>query len=565
MTNSSTLETNSQVKEAPTDIPKEDYAKMSAAKRKEMEERRQRKIPKRPILNSDPPSIEIVPGHLHKMVDAAQQLLTKNNPGIYQRAGLLVRIVKETTKPKKSKNIDAIKRSPDSLVIAGVDAIYLSEVLGKLTIWTRFDERKMAYVQKDCPSTVSNTLIARREWDDIPVLTGIIQAPTLRSDGSILQVPGYDQDTGLFFDPGQTIFEPIPQSPSKDDAITALKKLRALLADFPFEKKEGSEKSESESVAISAILTGLIRKTIRTAPLHGFTAPKMAAGKSLLADVVGLITTGKSNCVISQAADEAEEQKRLLSVLQEGDPVVCYDNVERDFGSAALCSVLTQEHYKGRVLGVTGTRTVPTNATFLATGNNLSFVGDISTRAILCRIDPQCERPEDRSFNIDLRVYIPRHREELVEAALTIVRAYHVAGRPKQPIKQFGRFEDWSDLVRSAIVWLEMEDPCTSRKEIENADPARKSLSSFLATWYDFLGDISYRLRAIKEKTEEHPEQSQEFLDACLDIQGKGDEISPKSLGKKLQMFKGRIENGYRLEHTGSYQNADTWRVRKIS
>ncbi len=129
-------------------------------------------------------------------------------------------------------------------------------------------------MKKDCPDKVSNTLIARRQWD-LPVLSGIIQAPTLRFDGSIMETPGYDEDTGLFFDPGQTAFLSIPTSPSKDDAKAALNILLSLLSGFPFEN------DESMAVAVSAILTGLIRKSIRTAPLHGFTAPKMGSGKSL--------------------------------------------------------------------------------------------------------------------------------------------------------------------------------------------------------------------------------------------------------------------------------------------
>jgi len=37
-------------------------------------------------------------------------------------------------------------------------------------------------------------------------------------------------------------------------------------------------------------------------------APKMSSGKSLLADVIGLIATGKVNCAISHAENEAEEK-----------------------------------------------------------------------------------------------------------------------------------------------------------------------------------------------------------------------------------------------------------------
>ena len=197
------------------------------------------------------------------------------------------------------------------------------------------------------------------------------------------------------------------------------------------------ENDVSRSVALSAILTAVVRRSIAE-PLHGFTAPKMASGKTLLADVASLIATGKSNACISHADNETEERKRLLAVLMTGDPIICYDNVEKPFGSPALCSVLTSTEFKDRILGETRSISVPTNCLFLATGNNLTFHGDLSTRAVVCcRIDPGVERPEERHFKRDLRKHIPEHRGRLVAAVLTILRAYYVAGRPKQDLKEF--------------------------------------------------------------------------------------------------------------------------------
>lgn len=511
--------------------------------------------------------IEIKPGEIHVITSLAEQILCENDSGIYQRGGRLVRIVTEKTKPNKSKNTfkdgkPIIKRSCDALLIAEADPIHLSEILGKLAVWKKFDQRSGNLQTKDCPERVAKTLISRREWD-LPVLVGIIQAPTLRPDGSILETPGYDKETGLFFNPGQSLFLPIPVLPSKDDAIVARNKILKLLSGFPFENEE------SKSVALSAILTGLVRKSLRTAPLHGFTAPKMASGKSLLADTTGLIATGKPNCAIPQAENESEEKKRLLAVLAEGDPIICYDNIERPFGSAALCSVLSQEEYKDRLLGSNRSLNVPTQATFLATGNNLTFVGDISTRAILCRLDPQCERPEERSFDIDLYQHIPEHRSELVQAALTILRAYHTAGRPKQSFDQFGRFEAWSDFVRSAIVWVGLADPCSSRKEIENSDPVRIHLSALLSSWYGVFDNMSVKVKTIINRSNELEAGNEAVLmlkEALLEIApANNGGINERVLGNKLASYKGRIENGYKLEDTGKNQGVSTWRVRKIT
>lgn len=66
---------------------------------------------------------------------------------------------------------------------------------------------------------------------------------------------------------------------------------------------------------------------------------------------------------------------------------------------------------------------------------------------------------------------MPENRAKLVVAGLTVLRAYHVAGRPDQGLPVFGRFEEWSDWVRSSLVWLGMANPCITRKRAEEVDP----------------------------------------------------------------------------------------------
>jgi hypothetical protein len=41
--------------------------------------------------------------------------------------------------------------------------------------------------------------------------------------------------------------------------------------------------------------------------------------------------------------------------------------------------------------------------------------------------------------------------------------------------------------------------------------------------------------------------------------------INDRVLGNKLASYKGRIENGYKLEDAGKNQGVSTWRVRKIT
>lgn len=503
-------------------------------------------------------TILLEPSKLHESVNAVEKLLI-NHPklGVYQRAGKLVRI---SSNPTCSQKKSFIHRSPNSIVIKELDQTCLTLLLTSTGHFYKIDTKSGQGSKIDCPEKLSRHLLAKPE-SRLPVLISIISAPTLREDGSILDTPGYDETSGMLFIPGNYNFNKIPQYPTNEDISIAKETLLAVFKDFPFENEA------SRSVAVGAVLTALIRPSIATAPLFGFTAPKMSSGKSLLADVVSLIATGKPNSVIAQADTEAEEKKRLLAILMEGDPIICYDNVEKPLGGASLCAILTQREYKDRLLGNSETRTVLTNATFLATGNNLVFAGDITTRTLLCKLDPQIEHPEERSFDVDLREYIPANRSELVFAGLTLLRAYHVAGRPKQNIKQFGRFEEWSNWIRSALIWIGMADPCETRSEIEDNDPIRIAFTALFCNWYEAFQENPQKIKEVISFASDsvNGELAETLKESLLELASdRKDGINQRVLAKKLGSFKNRIEGGHRLEQVGKNQGTTLWRVKKL-
>jgi len=403
--------------------------------------------------------------------------------------------------------------------------------------------------------------MSRPGWENISHLNGIVFAPTLRCDGSILENEGYDEDTGIFLFLGGYEFEKIPENPTKEEAEAALEVIDDMLKDFPFEN------DASKSVTISAILTALIRKSISTAPLHAFSAPKMASGKSLLAELVSLTTTGKELTTISQAENEGEEGKRIMAVLQDGDPVVCVDNVERPLGSSTLCIVLTSREYTGRILGETRKATYPTNIIFLATGNNLVFVGDLSTRVLLCNLDPKVEKPEERKFDRDIKSYVLKNRGKIIRAGLTILRAYAIAGWPKQEIQPFGRFEEWSDWVRSSLVWLGCADPNESRKEIENADPIRISIENTLRALHDYFGTKTFTTNKIMESLQNPNDKKTDELREALSelcVDNKERYLNPRVLGHKFASIKGRFENGLKIEQFGKVGGKVVWKIAEL-
>ena len=127
----------------------------------------------------------------------------------------------------------------------------------------------------------------------------------------------------------------IPDTPTPIDAARALDVLAEPFADFPFAAPH------HQSVVLAAILSLLGRYAVESVPVFAIRATTRGSGKTLLADAISLISTGRIAPKIPQATDNEEERKRLLALALDGDPVVLIDNVSGDFGSAALDLAIT--------------------------------------------------------------------------------------------------------------------------------------------------------------------------------------------------------------------------------
>ena len=520
----------------------------------------QLKTERQPVEAERSVTIRCIPGELPEMVDKAESALCKFEANFYQRGGQLVRWC-----VSHAETVRGITRPGGAVIILNQDADYLLDRLNRLISWERWNEEKEDYVPCNAPRYVATTLLARRGLWRAQPLVAAINAPTLRPDGSILDKPGYDAATGLLFVNTAVDFPPIPQQPTYEDARAALAFLyKEVLSGFPFAAPH------DRSAALSAILTACNRHSLHSAPMHTYNAPVMASGKSLLADVVALTATGHPATVMSYTPDGDEMRKRVLSVLMQGDRVVNIDNVEEPLASQTLCTVLTQESFTDRILGVNKTGTAPTLCCWLATGNNLVVAGDLTTRIVPCNLDPQVERPEEREFSRNLYDWIPANRPALVQAVLTVLRAYIVAGKPKQPIKNFARFEDWSGLVRSALVWLGEADPLTGREQLEDRDPVRVKLRALLQAWFAVFRtapatskEAVSRANETKLDDEGREQPAYPALKECLEehFSDKGRKVSSNAIGYFLRKYAGRILAGARFEAYGGNAARSAWRV----
>ncbi len=135
-------------------------------------------------------------------------------------------------------------------------------------------------------------------------------------------------------------------------------------------------------MALVGILTAIIRRSLPTAPLHGFNAPTAGLGKFMLVDIASMIAAGHPAAVIAQGKTEEEMEKRLGAAFIAGDPLISIDNCDSPLGGELMCQALTQLTLKIQVLGKSLNAEVPSNAAIYATGNKLTLTGDMTRRAL---------------------------------------------------------------------------------------------------------------------------------------------------------------------------------------
>ncbi len=143
--------------------------------------------------------------------------MIKADRGLYQRANQIVFVAETPVKASRGRDVVTLR-----IYERGDHA--LREDLAASANFERYDKRAKACVSVDPPTSIVRTLKERIGT----ILSGVVTAPTMRADGSIINAPGYDEATGLLFDPHGAEFPSIPDHSTRGDAERALALLCVL-------------------------------------------------------------------------------------------------------------------------------------------------------------------------------------------------------------------------------------------------------------------------------------------------------------------------------------------------
>ncbi len=418
----------------------------------------------------------------------------------------------------------------------------------------------------DPPVAICRSITALGAQRNLKKLTSVITAPTLRPNGTLLNAAGYDESTGLLFDPPETL-PAIPLFPTCQQAKEALGFLWNPFQDFPFCSRV------DRAVHLAAILTATVRPSLSTAPGFAYDAPVQGSGKTLLARCIGAIVQGDDPSVWPHTAgrDDEEVRKRIFTVLRSGARVLIWDNVVGAFDSQAMASCMTSPNLTDRILGKSSSSTVPNRMMLILTGNNLLLQGEMPRRILISRIDPATEQPFSRSFDLDPFAYCRQNRQRMVAAALTVIRASLNHGC-SEPIKgKLASFEEWDSWVRHAVLYANelmpgmFGDVMDSIKANQQVDPEQEALANLLKACEERYGPRYFTVaEMIKDAaTFSYNEQCLRLKEALVELPvANPQQLNAKSIGKYIGNRKRRIVAGRCFEMGGKIDDRTTWRVK---
>ncbi len=498
-------------------------------------------IPRDP--SEEPPApIRLRSGQLAAVVGQAEKAMLysgiRYQDQMYQRGGQVVRVCRLP----EGGTERGVTRPAGVVVIQKVTSDFLIQALSEHVRFLKIDGRtkEKKWAPADPPKQLADLILSRSGKWPFPALRGVLACPTVRPDGSLLLRPGYDLASGYFM--AHKLKVQVPENPSREEAVQAFSKLKALLDGFAFVSEVDL------AVAISLVVTAVIRAALDTAPLIMTTATTRGSGKTTLGDTAAMLATGRCCPAVAATSDRQELEKRLIASLLSGDAIVNLDNITGELGSDLLCQATTGPAPKVRPLGTSQDTIIPNTALWITNGNNMQVRGDLARRTLECRLDPGVERPELREFAFNPIQEAGRRREELLKAVLTLVRGYVAAGRPGIGKPPMGSFEMWSDLVRNPILWAGGADPCESCETIISDDPEAANLGALLEAWHACFGEEK---KSVKEVVDfgapEGFSESGLALREAIEAVSVGGRDLKAALGRFISRNAGRIVAGKRF------------------
>jgi putative DNA primase/helicase len=219
------------------------------------------------VVSRFKPPIRFSPAEPHIIADEAERVIIEAGFPVFHRGGALV-------EPSTERVPTYGGGWTQTVTLCELEKPRLIDLMSRAAGWEKYDLREKKHLPSAPPPIGAEILLARAGNWNFPRVSGIITTPTLRHDGSVLSEPGYDLETQLYHAANPNLQLPqLSERPTRGEALAALRLLEGLLAEFPF-----ADQNVDKAVALSSLITPVIRAAIDASPMHAIKAPEYGSG-----------------------------------------------------------------------------------------------------------------------------------------------------------------------------------------------------------------------------------------------------------------------------------------------
>lgn len=327
----------------------------------------------------------------------------------------------------------------------------------------------------DCPGRIMGMIAGVGGTKILNPLESIIECPSMRPDGTIIEKPGYDRATGYFLASNMAL--PHLGSFTLERALQAYIYLRDVFGPtegvwpdghlhagqpvYGFPWRRGWEET---IVPIALCMSLVLRPAYGCCPAFVIDASTPGSGKGKIVSIASIIATGEEPARAGWPSNPEEQQKVIGSYAAMAPPLIAWDNVRGMIHHPDLeCGLTATPIYTFRVLGFSQMLPLPFRCICTFTGNNVGLGGDMPRRCIVCRLEPHTECPDKLDATCFrhpfIEQYVRDNRAKIIAALLTIARAYVLAKMPDQGLRM-GSFDrssgglGWIELIGGSLAWV---------------------------------------------------------------------------------------------------------------
>lgn len=462
----------------------------------------------------------------------------------------------------------------------------LNELLSRCVTWVKVSNQG-THIPVGPPQW-SSSILERTHWPEAKVLRGESAVPVVRPDGSVWTEKGYDSVTGVMLTRDWSDCVGLASGAGGDkgdglqDRATAVAALCDVVSDFPWATRDDL------AAFFAALLTPLALWAYEGGtPIFIFEASAAGSGKTLLANVAGMIASGGTPQLAQYADAEDEFKKTLVSWCLSCKPLFLIDNVTKKFGNQTLCTLSTSpdRSWSNRLLGQNKEFVGHFNSTLYVTSNNLRFGEDMERRCCVVRLEPTVEDPSARS-GYKHRDLLKTVRERLggqkglVWAAVSLLSGYlkavHANGGEGLDTgkERWGSFENWLRVVGGTLRWCgNVTLDSIRQRTMSNIEEGGEDLHDLVGILARLDEPLSVKelwkkaygggLGPGPKPTDPEQLKKHEAAEALRDwledrFQGKG---SPKLLSYTLRSYKGKVRGSLQLSSRMGHNHTLRWFV----